>query len=115
MSLEPNGQQSLVHRRIVIRDKAKMLALLTPMNGMMPELPQHPTSLWSVAIRIGTDKAEYGGVITGTSNQGTLFSYNSDVTKGWVFQEYLLPKSPAEVSSIISDNIPLSSGSGINR
>jgi hypothetical protein len=86
--IDPTNDHSLVHGPLVVRDRAEIKALLTPMMGMWHVVPNHPVTTWSVIITIGTDRKEYGGVITGTSNQGVLFTYRSSGPLHWVYQQY---------------------------
>jgi hypothetical protein len=103
--LEPTGADSLISKPIVVRDKVGIQALLAPMKGLSHMMPNHPQTSWKVAITIGTDHAQYGGVITGTKNQGVLFTYYSGVTAGWVFQEYVM-KDPSGVIRSMADSQP---------
>jgi len=101
--LEPVSDRSLIKQPMVVRDKADIQALLAPMEGMSHVMPNHPQTIWKVAITIGTDHAQYGGVITRTGNQGVLFTYYSRVTAGWVYQEYGM-KDPSEAIRSIAES-----------
>jgi hypothetical protein len=102
--LDPMGDHPLIDRQLVVRDPAEIRALLASMEGMKHTSPNHPGPVWSVAIRIGMDRGEYGGVITGTKYQGVLFSYNSEVTSGWVYQIYSMRDPSPTIQSLLAES-----------
>lgn len=103
--LDPAGDHPLVDRPLVVCDKPDIRALLASMTAMERYSPQHPNTTWSIAIRIGTNEHEYGGVITGTSNQGVLFRYSSKITTGWIFQQYRMTDPSLAIRSVIESQV----------
>jgi len=101
--LEPVGDHSLIRQPIVVDEKVGIQTLLAPMKGMSHVVPNHPQTIWKVGITIGADRAQYGGVITGTKNQGVLFTYYSRGTLGWVYQEYEM-KDPSEAIRLVAES-----------
>lgn len=97
---DPTNDHSLINGPLIVRDKQKIETLLTPMKGMGYTVPNHPVTIWSVIITIGTDHKEYGGVITGTSNQGVLFTYRSGGALHWVYQQYRMRDPSTAILSV---------------
>ncbi|HTV84608.1 MAG TPA: hypothetical protein VME63_04340 [Dyella sp.] len=98
--IDPTSDHSLIHGSLIVRDRAEIKALLTPMTGMWHVVPNHPVTTWSVIITIATDHKEFGGVITSTSNQGVLFTYRSSGTLHWVYQQYGMKDPAAAIRSV---------------
>lgn len=110
--IDPTNDHSLINGPLIVRDRHEIETLLTPMKGMWHTVPNHPITTWSVIITIGTDHKEYGGVITGTSNQGTLFTYRSAGALHWIYQQYSIKDPSAAILSVNHpDNLDVPSAS----
>jgi hypothetical protein len=93
ISIEPAQYESLVSSPVVIRDKETIAAFAKALSRLPSHFPNHPNVTKAVVLRIGLRDGVIGGELRESSNNGTSFYYMSNVSTGWVFQTYLVPRS----------------------
>lgn len=82
-------------------DQLKLQQFFDAWRGADTIIPNHPKHLWSVRVRFNTSKGVYGGTLSGTSNQGVLFTFNQSPW-GWpVSAIYQLVGSPERMDRVL--------------
>lgn len=83
-----------VYTRKVV-DKQKLEQFFEAWRGADTIIPNHPKQLWVVRVRFETFKGVYGGTLSGTTNQGVLFTFNESPW-GWPVSAIYQLVGPAE-------------------
>jgi hypothetical protein len=104
--LEPNASRGLLNTTIHITDRKQIAEIAAAFRAATGISPNHPHSKWSVTVRFITPEREYGGHISQTTNQGTLFWYSSSVTSGWNYGTYRNDALAPLIQNIMANPIP---------
>ncbi|HMV77157.1 MAG TPA: hypothetical protein PKV80_17035 [Leptospiraceae bacterium] len=89
ISIEPLEFRSLVSERIVITDKKDIEEISSSIRKAEPYFFNHPTPVWTAAVRITTvEKEEFGGTVISSAeeSQGVNFSVKSGIYEGFMYQ-----------------------------
>jgi hypothetical protein len=84
-------------------DRQKLEQFFEAWRGSGTIISNHPRYIWSTRVRFNTPKGVYGGALSGTSNQGVLFTFDQSPS-GWpVRAEYQLVGAPERMDRVLQD------------
>jgi len=106
ITIEPArfDQPSLVSQAVVVRDKTTISKIAAALSNLPDHSPNHPKVTRAVTIRIQLKNKTIGGYLEEASNDGITFYYMSDVSSGWCFGTFLVPRDRG-VFNVIADAI----------
>lgn len=102
VTVEParSGYPSVISSAVVIHDKTAIGLFSGVLSKMILREPEHPKVTRAAILRIQLSDRVIGGYLEESSNDGTTFYCMSDITTGWVFGAYAVPKGAALLDAI---------------
>jgi hypothetical protein len=94
ISIEPArpGLPTVVNRPMNINDAQSIAVISSELSGMYAHKSRRPVVFRAVILRIRFKDRVLGGYLEESTNNGTTFYCMSDVTKGWTFGTYSVPR-----------------------